>query len=300
VITFTRKWKVILLVCVIVPLSFLVAWQTGLIGQPSTETINIKPVTWEFAHPTGSLRINQWQNASFVDNACSIAFAIVIGDYSTMDSLGTLRFLTRADISGKSPNFYVKTASVSFANLTGSFGLEVQQTQINFENLSLAEQIGAGADSVGFVGNSSVKSAYLSVIAYWTVNPPANLTCQATAVLEVVYFNGIMFRQILQPFNLILNGDRHVLEINALLISATAPGVPANVPVWVDDTQYTTPVLLLLPQGTYVLKAESQVLEDSQNYSFLSWQGSSSSPSSYANPFTLNLASDNDFTVYYG
>lgn len=299
-IAFTRKWKVILLVCVIVLLGFVAAWQTGLIGQPSTETINIKPVIWEFAHPTGDLQINQWQNASFVDNACSLAFNIVIGDYITTDSSGTLLFLTRADISGKSPNFYVKTASVSFANLTGSFGLEIQQTQINFENLSLAWQVGAGADSVGFVGNSSSKSAYLSVLAYWDVKPPANLTCQATAVLEVVYFNGTMFRQIFQPFNLILKGDRHVLEIKGYLLSPTGPGVAANIPVGVDDTQYTTPVLLLLPQGTYVLKAESQVMENSQNYSFLSWQGSSSSPSSYANPLTLNLISDNDFTVTYG
>lgn len=285
---FARKWKVILLVCVVVSVGFLAAWQTGLIGQPSTETINIKPVAWEFAHPTGDLQINQWQNASFVDNVCSLGFAIVVGNYAPLDSYGTLMFLTSADISGESSDFYVKTASVSIVNLTGSFGVEVLQTQINFENLSLA---GVGVNYVRFVGNGHPKSAHLSAVAMWTVNPPANLTCQATAVLEVVYFNGTMFRQILQPFNLLLNGDKHVLEINAFLSSS--PGVPANVPVWVDGVQYTTPVLLVLPQGTYVIRAESQVLKDQQNYSFSSWQGFT------ANPFTLNLTSDNDFTALY-
>jgi hypothetical protein len=289
-VVLTRKWKVILLVCVVVPVGFLAAWEISLMRQPSTETVTIKPVSWEFAHPSRYIDISQWQNASFADDVCSLAFATIIGDYEPMDSFGTLQFLTNVYISGKSPNFYVKTASVSFANLTGTLGVEIEPPQISFKNLSLAS---LKTDYVRLAGNSSTKSAYFSALTEWDLNAPANYTCQATMVVEVVYFNGTMFRRILQPFNLVLSGDKHVLEVSAYI----GQGVPANVPIWVNGTQYTTPVLLVLPQGIYVLKAESQVLKDSQKYSFHDWEDSSWLIAPGPNPVTFNLTEDD---IVYG
>jgi hypothetical protein len=289
-VVLTRKWKVILLVCVIVPVGFLAAWEISLMRQPSTETVTLKPVSWEFAHPSRDIDINQWQNASFADGACSIAFATVIVDYESTDSWGTLWFATSVDISGRSLSFYVRTASVSIGNLTGSLGVDIDSTHIIFRNLSLTS---VGTNSARFVGNGRSKSAYLSARALWDLNTPANYTCQATVVAGVVYFNGTMFRRIQQPFNLVLSGDKHVLEISAY----TGQGVPANIPIWVNGTQYTTPLLLVLPQGTYVLKAESQVVRDSQKYSFNDWEDSSWLIAPGSNPVTFNLTEDD---IVYG
>jgi hypothetical protein len=291
-VSVANKWKAAVLICIIVALAFLVAWQIGRMWQPPTETITLEPVSWEFAHPTGDyLLIDQWQNASFADNVCSLAFATIIGDYYTTGSFGTLRFASSVDILGKSPNFYVKTASVSFANLTGTFGVEINSLFVSFKNLSLAS---LRTDSVQLVGNSSSKSAYLSAPTMWDLNTPANYTCKATVVVEVTYFNGTAYRQVVQPINLTLRGDRHILEINDALLVGAPPMTGVRISVWVNGTQYTTPVSLLLPPATYVVKVESPILHNSTSYSFLYW-----STSNTANPLTLSLTGDTTLQAFF-
>jgi hypothetical protein len=118
----------------------------------------------------------------------------------------------------------------------------------------------------------------------------------ATVVFGVTYYNGTVYRMILQPFDLMLQGDKHVLSIKATLASATEP-VQVNVTVWVNDTQYTTPILLLLPPGTYVLRTELEISLNSSTYQFDMWGG----PQLFGmnNSLTLSLMGDIDVTAFF-
>jgi hypothetical protein len=285
----TKKWKAIILVCVTVPLGFLVAWQAGWIGQPPTDAKNLNSVDWEFVHPTGYRMINQWQNASFSDNVCSLTFAAGIGSYVS-DPPETLDFSASAYISGQGRDFHVKSASVAVVNVTGSTTIEFVDVLTNFQNLSFA---GMGMNYVDFSGNGHSESAYFSAVAHWYVTTPTNLTCRATVVFEVTYFNGTAYRRIMQPINLILSGDKHILGIDAL-ITGNPPVHGVNALVWVNGTQYTMPVLLLLPPATYVIRVEPSISQNSQNYSFKIWDDGV-----FDSTRILSLTGDKDMTASF-
>jgi hypothetical protein len=296
-VALTRKWTVILLVCILVPVAFFAAWEISGISQAATETVNLEPVAWEFPHPTGDLIINGWQNASFEDNVCSLAFSVAIGGYYSYPP-AYLDFAGIVDISGKSPLFYVKTASVSIGNLTGSYSAEVDPTVVSFNNLSVA---GYGTASASFVGNSNSKSAYLSQSGFWYPNPEANATCGAAVVVEVVYFNGTMFRQVIQPFDLILKGGQHVFEINTVLGNFEGEGQPGNAPVWVNGTEYaSTPVTIFgLDGDCYTVSCNSTIWYNSTKYTFEIWENINAGNICSENPATINLTSDLNITAFY-
>ncbi len=282
------KWKAVILICIIVPLAFLLAWQVGWIGQPPTETINLEPVTWEFSHPTDYLVINQWQNVSFADNICSLAFSVEVVRYVPPDT-PELDFSARIDISGNSSKFQIKTATASIVNVTEPTFVESSSEFVKSQNLS-----------VGYA-----KSAFFSTYAEWfTTDTAANYTCEATVMFEVVYFNGTDYRRIVQPINLVLRGDRHILQIDdsAIVDGAIVFGVKTNFTV--NGENYTTPIFMLLPPDSYTIQAEPSIVQNSLNYSFFAWSsgGIDNDPISNptmvdliggnSNPMTLNLSGD--------
>lgn len=295
-VALTRKWAVVLLVCVLVAVGFFATWEISGMGQAATETVNLEPVTWEFPHPTGYLIIDELQNASFSDNVCSLAFAVGIAQYGPDPA--TLDVGSMVNISGKSPEFYVKTASVSIGNLTGSYSAEVLQPVDTVKNLSVA---GYGTASVHCVGNSSSKSAYLFQSGLWLPDPDANVTCGATVFVDVVYFNGTMFRQVIQPFNLILKGGEHFFEINTVLGNFAGEGQAGNVPVWVNGTEYaSTPATIFgLDGDCYTVSCNSTVWYNSTEYAFEFWIDETSGNQCHLNPATYNLTSDLNITAFY-
>lgn len=291
-VSFTRKWMVVLLVCIIVSVSLFAAFEGGWILQPSTETINLQNVDWVYAHPTSELKIDEWKNATFEDAACRLEFDVYLAGYSP-DPPSTLYFSVGFDFLGNNRNFYVKSASVSFPSVTLPTKLEISQAYLDFNNLSVVR---AGTDYVDLVGTGNSLSASFSDLVYWYTMSSSNLTCTAALVFEVTYYNGTSYRRIVQPFDLILEGDKHVLSIKTGLVSNLKP-IPLNATVWVNDTQYVTPVLLLLPPGTYVLTTEQEIFFNSSICQFSSWGG----PQLFGldNSLTFNLAGDIDVTAYF-
>lgn len=200
------RLKAFLLLCILVSLGVLVAWQVGLIGQPATERVGLEAVVWEYPRPTGFFNFSHWMNTSFADDSCSLIFASQLYYYEGYFTDWELELAASVSISGKSPSFYVKAASVTVANLTGSpwVTAEIDQSYVSFKNLSLA---GVQKRSVQLVGNGGSKSAYLyAPVRWYMADSQTNPTCKATLIVEVVYFNGTMFRQTIQPYNLTLKG----------------------------------------------------------------------------------------------
>ncbi len=268
-VSFTRKWIVVLLVCVIVSVSLFAAYEGGWILQPGTETINLQTVEWVYAHPTTDLKIDEWKNATFEDAACRLNFGVYLAGYDHVLP-NVLFFIVGFNISANDRNFYVKSASVSFPNVTLPTMLEISHAYLDFNNLSVAR---AGTDYVDLVGTGNSLSASFSDLVYWwNTMSLSNQTCTAALVFEVSYYNGTSYRRIVQPYSLILEGDKHALSNKTALV-LNLEQIPLSVTVWVNDTQYATPVLLLLPLGTYVLTTEQEISFNSSIYQFSSWGG---------------------------
>jgi len=210
-----KSWKTAFLLSIIVLVSLLTTFKlTGLIEKPITiaETITLEPVNWELLRPDENvnfIRIIKYLNSTHADADCLMAFNLLIGMYLNNAYAGSFDILDgviNVNATMINQNSYIKNVYV-VKNEDSETAIDWLFGFIDFKNLSLT---GYGYGKKAYINLKSLnnpRSCYLKASFNWYMPIPNNQTHQMNLLCEITYYNGSVYKKIIQPFNLKLVGS---------------------------------------------------------------------------------------------
>jgi hypothetical protein len=273
----SANWKGYLFLSIILPVSLLTAFKlTGTIGSAAVvETSTLNPVDWHFPRPTEAYDINNTLTASHSSNELSLNTSILLTYYSKAashddnDFMGMWLFISSAVNS----NGFVQSVDVQFHEDPQRSIISWHPAFLTPENLSI-QRVNYGWINEAYISLTNpnrTRDISFSGSADWCFLTPPNVTHQMLVTYEITYYNGTVFKRVIQPFQLKLDASLHILTLRALLPSPSGEPQSTNVTVWVNGTSYTTPVSLFLPEGQYTLSWKSPIIDKSNKYYFDIW-----------------------------
>jgi hypothetical protein len=223
-----NTWKAVLLLSVVVPMSLIVSFKlSGFAGKSLAiaETVTLEPAQWEFERPRLSIDFNDTAHEhSYIlraypgDICLSQVMSIsVFTDASMYDDSPLLGvFLT---LNGSVEGGYVENINITYTDdytlshiiLDGLDKGGTVEDWAFWQNLTLARALygGSGVEK-GFVSLDRVgypDDVRLGLGSGWLMESPNNQTQQLTINVEVTYFNGTLYKKIVQPFQIRLFAD---------------------------------------------------------------------------------------------
>lgn len=295
-----RSWKTAFLLAIIVPLSLMTGFKmAGMIQSPSSvaETVTLNSVIEEYARPSKTHLINSELQASYDSDGLSANMRVLLVEYSDKVAM-----CLSANSSALQRGF-IDNIRITFQDDEPSI-VYWSSKDITHENLSLISSSDAytskqGSQAGRFLFAGSRKGDGFNFSArymYWDLRTPHNVTHQLNVTYEITYYNGTVFKKVIQPFELKLNANLHFLSVS------TTPLVPgggtprSGIKVWIDGAEYASPISeLILSQGNYSIECESPTYIDSKKYEFNDWHPIGG----LANPTTIMLTGDVDLVAYY-
>ena len=208
--------KMILLLSILVPVSFLtVVILTGVInrGQGIAETTTETPVCWDFERPTDSLDILDWVNASFSTDEFQINQSLLIGNFINQDAVcsGLNGLIFDFVLDAVASKGHVNNIILSIReNYTGPvFNLPFNYA-LKLSNLSFGKYVsnltGTRAQ-LELTGTSVSSVVHCSWNNDWGLVSPYNQTHEMVITSEVTYFNGSVYKKLVQPFQITFGHD---------------------------------------------------------------------------------------------
>jgi len=212
-----KNWKVALLLSIIVPTSLLVTFRlTGLLHGALTisETKMLESVKLDIERPDDMTDIKDDVNSTYTD-------AELVMDCSVfVDDLGgnILSMIVKVNVS-------VFRGFVSNLNLT--FWEDFENSRLDFwsedywltayshgENLSISDHVdfrrGSGLKAfLELRGENQSKGVYFDGFMDWWLSSPSNHTHHMELNVELIYFNGSVFKKIIQPLQLTIGPDNN-------------------------------------------------------------------------------------------
>lgn len=216
-----RKWQVALLLSIIVPAGVLAGLGlSGLLNKPAvSQTINLNPVSWNMTRPASLLEINNSLENVYADETIQLNFKLFIwaydnddpwwgeyGDYVEIDPRLTVN-LTRGHVDSLTIRFSgIDNASYLdiIEDPIGSF-LWVHNLQINtIEDGFETPQPYVAATAVG-----KPKDCSIVLTTFWRFCDKDSRDHVSTATLELVYFDGEVYKKIVAPVQFGVLTDDH-------------------------------------------------------------------------------------------
>lgn len=220
VLILRQRWKPLTLLSIIVPVSLLVSFRlTGILSGPEgsvtiAETMTLETVKWESERPYGMIGIND-EAQSVYNGDVEIIQNILIDRYDPTNLETAWIFgggycssisLT-ANITASVPVGFVKNVRLSFYEHyeDARIGIWIENPLFHTKNLSIVESTSklTGKEAfVDLIGVNTPSSTDFWVPVRWMLRSPNNQTHQLDAISEVVYFNGTVYKKVVQPFQL--------------------------------------------------------------------------------------------------
>ncbi len=208
-----KSWKTAFLLSIIVPVSLLATFKlTGIIKEPlAPETIQLSPVRWEFPRPDGDVRINHTLKATHVIEGVSVDMYVILGVYLHESiSHNNLDYLTIGmgiNLTATNPNCFIDNIYITFNRDSQPSFMDWLYTYFNFENLSIQGVSGSYQGAyVRLAGVNHPNVAYFKATAEWSLLTTNNQTHQTELTYEITYYNGTVYKKLIQPFDLKLTG----------------------------------------------------------------------------------------------
>jgi len=203
-----QNWKALTLFLIIVMVALLGTFLlTRLLSEPITiaETTTLETVKWESEKPYAMINIKD--NASSLYNGdIMIIQSIEIDDYRP----GIVDLLV--NITASVTNGYIKDVRLVFRE-------NYENARINFfedyqlmklENLSITGfKDWAREISINLTGVNRPSNVYFWAPVQWFLYSLENQTSRLDVFSEVVYFNGAVYKQVVQPFQLNIVPDNN-------------------------------------------------------------------------------------------
>lgn len=208
--------KMILLLSILVPVSLLtVVILTGVInhGQGIAETTTETLLCWNFERPTADLAIHDCINTTFSTDELLLNQSILIGSYQYNSAhcgdynAFEFTFVLDAD----APQGHVHDITLSFyENYTGPvFGFNLNYF-LRLKGLSLDKYM---TNSTGtrtllkLAGTHASNSVHCWWGTWWALVSPWNETHRTLITSEVTYFNGSVYKKLVQPVQITFGHD---------------------------------------------------------------------------------------------
>jgi len=227
-----RELKPLLLLSVIVPIGFLVTFRlSGIVGEPAviTEVLQLKNVKWKCERPYLWSRVpNPTANVTFSNDEVAFNWDLGLSSYDPewFGSEKTI-FIGIADLSFSVQHGFVHTVQVNYredypmSSVTiwrncldlnetyfARYDLKIDKIVDSQENWQLLENntkasinmVGLGKPDRVFVKNGSV---------LYRLRSPYNYTHQLEISSRIIYFNGTIYKELVQDIQFIFGPDHN-------------------------------------------------------------------------------------------
>jgi hypothetical protein len=209
-----NKWKIGIFLSLILPLSFLVSleFSTPFSGQVGVnETTVLAPAQWQFERPSFYIPFHDsvqriYSNDIWMNATLSMRVFYDEYEYDSSPMLGSWLDLTVDAKTG-----FVDSVNVTFHDEYAQSFVVIKDTGYSAENLTAtAVQDWVRGAEKGFINLQATnrpQGVFLKVRPAWVLESPANQTQTLTITAKVTYFNGTVYKQAIQPFELKLAAD---------------------------------------------------------------------------------------------
>lgn len=299
-------FKVVFMLSVILPATLFTSLKLGgILGKQIAiaETITLNQV--ELEKPRATQRKNYFvESPSYSDGELSANFAIGI------DVLGTLLNPMGVKINSTvtHPEAFIESISIIFHRDCQPSTIEWLQNYFDFKNLFLLHMLsGYTWDNASFkeahvvlVGiNNARDVSFYGALIWGFLTDDINQTHQMEVEYKITYYNGTVYKEIIQPFRLTLYAGYHYLKVDAGIWNIGE----CSVKVLVDGVEYYTPFEIIVSEDPHRIEFEPVIQVNSSTFDFDYWgyiYGSFQvvdSPEPYN--VTLKLSEDTHIRAFY-
>ena len=216
-----RNLKVLMLLSVVLPIGLLVSFRlAGILQKPTTGTTTLEAVKWEFQRPYPNQYIDIFDEigSTYTVNEISATLHFIIWDYvpGSMERIppgDRIYAEIKINATTTDPKGFVDSVSVFFRNDSKPSNVILLRTYINFVNLSLVdimEERNPEAYAKTYVWLRSVNNPskiYFSALNEWfLLDASSNRPHQMEVAYELTYYNGTVYKKLIQPFQLKILG----------------------------------------------------------------------------------------------
>lgn len=309
-----KTWKTMLLLSILVPVSLLTGFKlTGLIAEQQTiaETTTLKPIYWEFPRINGTadVHMNDVLQATYAAGGLSAMFLLKMGEYDPklFGLYEALVMCINVTLSVTNSKAFVKSVCITFHEDFKSSAVLWFKQDFKCSNLQILG-IGDGwkVPEKAFINLSDINrsgDAYFFGVLVWELFSPQNYTHLMEVSFEITYYNGTMFKRLVQPFQLCLRPDLQYVEVRAFTLDVRdniiVDGIElSGVRILIDDVEYFSPVSVVLPKVKHVITVEPTTYVNAKKYVLVGLLD----PDGHivlGNTFTIEAASYSRITATY-
>ncbi|MCL6578360.1 MAG: hypothetical protein K6T73_03125 [Candidatus Bathyarchaeota archaeon] len=275
-----KTWKTALLLSIIVPVSLLTSFKlTGLIAEPQTiaETTTLEPIEWSFARPSAYSVFDKFLQAYYTCENAFGNFDLIVFDYvqNFSDELpAEVRMMTKINLT-VNPEAFIESVSITFYDNQTLSKILFIELDFEFKNLSctnLNYRYGSGMKAyLRAVGVNHPTNVFFSDIVIWKLFSPHDYAHLMKVTFEITYYNGTVFKKLVQPFQLCLRPDLQYVEVHAFTHNVRDNIIVdvielSGVRVFIDDVEYFSPVSVVLPAKKHTITVEPTTYVNSTKY----------------------------------
>ncbi|MEM2118128.1 MAG: hypothetical protein QW386_03810 [Candidatus Bathyarchaeia archaeon] len=277
-----KTWKTAVLLSIIVPISLLTSFKlTGLIAEPQTitETTTLKPVYWEFPRINGTIdvRINDVLQATHVSDELSAMLHLKITEYSPYHGgfTETLAMFTNVTLSVTNFKAFIESVRITFYEDSEPSAVDWFEQKFECSNLHiLGVKESWKTPEKAFVNLSSINrsgNAYFFGVFLWNLFSSRDYTHFMEVNFEITYYNGTVFKRLVQPFQLCLRPDLQYIEVHTLTSNMrdkifVGSIELSGVRILIDDVEYFSPASVVLPAKKHTVTFEPTTYVNSTKY----------------------------------
>lgn len=218
-VTLNLNMKALALLSIVVPVTVFFGLRfAGVLPDPRwidiQETITLETLEWKFEKPDYDVHLEKDIKSTYMEGNASYIQVNLLFYYEKEflylgNSLGIHVNVSTYFIEG-----WVETVDLNFTGDTSKNLVDIEQEYHDFylKNLKLTGCYDFGKKrgvlaSANFLNENRSCSTALILVAHWILLGPNDLTHQIAITVKVVYFNGTMHKEVIQPFTLSLYRD---------------------------------------------------------------------------------------------
>lgn len=280
-----KSWKTAFLLSIVVPMGLLTSFKLiGLINEPPiiTENIKLEMIEWEFPRINGTrdVYLKDVLEARYDNDGLSAVFLLKMGEYFPQ-GLGGFRdeevgMIANITFNMTNADAFIWGLQITFQENQTLSRVDFWSQEIVIHNLSLTDLYYGMRKSdvkayLSAIGSKNSVGGFLSVIAIWKLFSPHDYTHLMKVTIEIIYYNGTVYKKIIQPFQLCLRPDLQYIKIYTGSLNVTNGIVFGHIDltgikVLIDNIEYLSPVSVVLKAGTHRIEFESVVYVNSTKY----------------------------------
>lgn len=216
VLTHKKKVLSLMFLSVLVPVGLLTSLRlTGLLGaggEPAVaQTITLDSINWELERPYGPIEIREKIPSSY-DNDVAIRQAIEVFLFESNSLYGgsdTVHLDINVTVSEN--RGYIRDVRLVFHENYENALINIiyQPVWMKLGNLTQTALNQWRSAFINFTAQDRPHGASAWIPVDWVLQSPSNQTHQLDIVSEIVFFNGTVFKRVIQPFHLKLYRDHN-------------------------------------------------------------------------------------------